>query len=370
MTKIRVLIVDDSVFMRQALVRILTNDKIEVIDIARNGKEGVEKTIDLKPDLVTMDIEMPVMNGIDALKEIMAKYPVPVIMVSTLTSEGADATMEALSSGAVDFITKRAGFREMDSLKDEVVSKVLALGLNPILKNQMIRRRLQTRFISQISSSTSKINENTKLNVAPVAIGTNKATNRKHGKIEIIGIGISTGGPNSLQELVKNLPENFETPILIAQHMPAYFTKSLANRLNNLTNLTVKEAESDEFVNKKTIYIAQGGRHLIVKKNYRLYLTDEPAGLLYKPSVDTLINSIAETYSNRALGIIMTGMGHDGLEGIGNLVKKGGYAIAQEPDSCVISGMPKSIIDACLQDEIQSLSNIAARITEICGYNI
>ena len=365
MAKIRVLIVDDSVFMRQALVRILSNDNIEVIDIARNGREGVEKTISLKPDVVTMDIEMPVMNGIDALKEIMSTYPVPVIMVSTLTSEGADATLDALSNGAVDFITKRAGFREMDSLKDEVVSKVLALGLNPMLKNQMIRRRLQTRFASQNPAQT-KISDIAKSNLPQNPTGFNKILNRKPGKIEIIGIGISTGGPNSLQEFVKGLPESFETPILIAQHMPAYFTKSLANRLNNLTNLTVKEAESDEIINKRTIYIAQGGKHLIAKKNLRIYLTDEPPGLLYKPSVDTLINSIADTYGSRALGIIMTGMGHDGLEGIGNIVRRGGYAIAQDPDSCVISGMPKSIIDANLQDEIQPLSNMAARVSEIC----
>ena len=363
MTPIKVLVVDDSVFMRQAISKIISCDQIRVIDTAKNGREGVDKVIALNPDVVTMDIEMPEMTGLDALKEIMNTHPVPVIMVSTLTSEGANATIEALSNGAVDFITKKSAFREMDSIKDELVNKIKTIGFNNSLKRLLIRNRFikNKSVINQLNGEPATV-------TSPLILK-KKKPRPKPGAIKLVSIGISTGGPNSLNELIRSLPENFRTPVLIAQHMPAFFTKSLAERLNSITNITIKEAEQDEQILPATIYIAQGGKHLSAKKNFRLQISEQPPNLLYKPSVDVLMDSVADVYGSHVLGIIMTGMGHDGTEGIRTLQSAGGYAIAQDPDSCVISGMPKSIIDAGLADEIVTLSNLGKTISEICRQN-
>ncbi|MGA2297106.1 MAG: chemotaxis response regulator protein-glutamate methylesterase [FCB group bacterium] len=375
MEPVRLLIVDDSIFMRQTLVKLLSCDDINVIDTAKNGKEGIEKIIKLEPDVVTLDIEMPIMNGLEALKEIMRIHPVPVIMVSTLTIEGAETTVEALSNGAIDFIAKKAAFGELIQIKDELISKILEIGRNSVLKNMLLRKRLLTR--KSIPNELEDSNRQGKAYFIAknfLNIGKSKANdysirrnNRPGGyDIDIIGIGISTGGPNSLHEMIKELPANLKTPILIAQHMPPNFTKSLAVRLNSLTELTVKEAEENEKICPGTIYIAQGGRHMSVARNNRINISDLPPDLLYKPSVDVLMSSISDIFGRRAIGIIMTGMGHDGLEGIRKLSKTGGYIIAQEPDSCVISGMPKSIIDAGLADEIQPLNFMADTISGIC----
>ncbi|HPI19972.1 MAG TPA: chemotaxis response regulator protein-glutamate methylesterase [Candidatus Kapabacteria bacterium] len=370
MVKVRVLVVEDSFFMRQAIVRILNHPDIEVIDTAKNGKEAVEKVLELKPDVVTMDIEMPVMNGLDALKEIMSKYPTPVIMFSTLTSEGADTTVEALSEGAVDFIAKRPAFQEMDSLRDEVLNKVLSIGKNDNLKNQLIRMRLLRRMSSNTPKSntisfTHQIASKSKANETSKTNKSNKPR-PKANEIGIIGIGISTGGPKTLNELLVNLPENISVPIVIVQHMPPKFTKSLAQRLDSTCKIKVKEAEEGDKLFSGTVFIIPGGFQVIITKKLSIELIEENS-YLFKPSVDYMFDSIIKVYGKSALGIIMTGMGNDGQKSFEKLHSIGGYVIAQSPESCTIAGMPKSVIDAGAADEILNVNEISNFIKEIFG---
>lgn len=359
--KIKLLIVDDSVFMRQALSKIFSQPDIEIVGLARNGKEAVQMAAELSPDVITMDIEMPVMNGLDALREIMKSNPVPVLMVSTLTSEGADATLEALSLGAVDFITKKNNFTEMGSLKDELLEKVRNIAHNSEVKNRLIRRRLLQRF----QESKPKV-------VLPKETPTGSSTQfellsrqkPRPEEIDVVGIGISTGGPAALQEVFSQLPGSLPFPILIVQHMPPLFTKSLANRLNSLSNVNVKEAENMDTLQDGWAYIAPGGMQMTVNRQGRIVISTEP-NTLFKPSADVMFKSVAEIFGSHSVGIIMTGMGNDGTEGLRLISEKGGYVIAQSPDSCVVAGMPGSVINAKIANEIVPLKEIPSVISEL-----
>ena len=362
--KIRVLVIDDSVVMRHAISKLINCDDIEVIETACNGKEGVEKAISLHPDVITMDIEMPVMNGIEALREIMHNQPIPVIMVSTLTTEGADATLEALSIGAVDFITKRAALREIDSMKDELISKIISIGKNNNLKNQLIRKRLlrkikseRKELISEIEPHERKEDNNFK--------NLKNRTRPNFKDISVIIIGISTGGPNALHELLTKLPENLTSPILIAQHMPPYFTKSLAQRLNSFCKLNVKEAEDNEYVRAGFVYIAPGGKQMKLTRHNKIEIIEEYEEQLYHPSVDVLLNSAINSVGNNTLAIMMTGMGNDGSTAMKHLSDIGGYILVQDPETCIVSGMVGAEIKLGAADEILSINGIADAIINI-----
>lgn len=376
MKPIKVLVVDDSVFMRRTISKIITCDEIEVIGTASNGKDAIEQVKLLEPDLVTLDIEMPIMNGLESLKEIMIQCPLPVLMLSTLTHEGASSTLEALNIGAVDFITKKAAFTEMSGLKEELIGKILEIGRNSSLKQQIRRKSQLLQIKRNITNETQS--ESLALNLTKkIAENQRRSTNiskplngRKRPKandIKIIGLGVSTGGPVALHEFLLHLPSNLPVSILIAQHMPPYFTKSLAERLDNLSQLSIKEAENGEKIIPGRVYIAPGGRQMTVNKRGSIIIGDEPSDELYKPSVNVLINSIANVYKNNALGIIMTGMGHDGKIGLKALHDAGGYIFAQDIDSCVVAGMPKSVIDLGVADEIHALGDLAEAVSSIFG---
>ncbi|MGB9852089.1 MAG: protein-glutamate methylesterase/protein-glutamine glutaminase [Candidatus Kapaibacteriota bacterium] len=360
--KIKLLIVDDSIFMRQALSKIFSQPDIEIVGLARNGREAVQMAAELSPDIITMDIEMPVMNGLEALREIMKTNPIPVLMVSTLTSEGADATLEALSLGAVDFITKKSNFTEMNSLKDELLSKVRNIAQNSDIKNRLIRRKLlqklqETHHKKQLPPSERESVETTTTGIIP-------KQRPKPEEIDVVGIGISTGGPAALQEVFTQLPSGLQFPILIVQHMPPLFTKSLANRLNSLSQLTVKEAENMDVLQDGFVYIAPGGMQMTINKQGRIVISSEP-NTLFKPSADVMFKSVAEVFGSHTVGIIMTGMGNDGTEGLRLVSEKGGYVIAQSPDSCVVAGMPGSVISAKIANEIVPLKEIPKVISEL-----
>lgn len=361
--KIKVLVVDDSFFIRQAITKMLESEGFEVIDTARNGKEAVEKALTLKPDVITMDIEMPVMTGLEAVKEIMNTFPIPIIMVSTLTTDGAEATIEALSLGAIDFIAKKPAFKEAESIKDELIQKVRTIGSSSELKNQFIRKRLLRRMQGKQQVEVSpQIDVQEKIEKPHIPEIKQRPS---QDDIKVIGIGISTGGPNALQEFIPKISASIPVPILIVQHMPPYFTNSLAKRLDSMSNITVKEAEDNETLRAGTAYIAQGGKHLIVNKFGKTIISDEPRHYLFKPSVDVLFYSLAENYGKKTLGIIMTGMGNDGQKGLAVVKNKGGYVIAQSPESCVIDGMPQSVIKANLADEILPLNALGETINSL-----
>jgi two-component system chemotaxis response regulator CheB len=361
MKKIRVLVVDDSFFMRKAITKIISNDEIEVIDTAENGQEAIKKNRELHPDLITMDVEMPVMNGIDALKEIMRVKPTPVIMLSTITTEGANLTVEALSLGAMDFITKKNAFKEMDSIKDELVSKILNVSRNSDVKNQVLRRT--SLLLNKRKGVTTQQNAPTEKSKSTTS---NKTVRRpKSNDVDIILIGISTGGPVALMDVIPKLDANINKPILIAQHMPPHFTKSLAQRLDQHSKLNVKEADDDDRILPGNVYIAPGGLQTRVRRNGKLQINDDPPNELYKPSVNVLLDSATDIYGKRTLCFIMTGMGKDGADACERLKQKNGFVVAQKPETCVVPGMPSAVISKDLQDEIISLNNIPNYLNSI-----
>jgi len=356
MNKIRVLIVDDSAFMRKSLEILLAKDsEIEVVGFGKNGKEGVEKAKELKPDVITLDIEMPIMDGLTALEIIMKEAPTSVIMISSLTTEGADATMKALQLGAIDFIPKDMSYISVDikNIKVGLIDKIHAIG----------RKKSIISNINRLKGIRVKGKEVAK----PRYVSSDTILRTK--RFEAIALGISTGGPLSLQQVIPMISEKINLPMIIVQHMPPKFTKSLANRLHSMSKVNVKEAEHGEILQRGTVYVAQGGFHITFKKEglgkVRTILSEEPSNTLHRPSVDIMMSAAANTWGDRTLGIIMTGMGKDGLEGAKLLKSKKGVLIAQDEDSSVVWGMPKAVFDSGLTDIVAPLEKIGELINKV-----
>jgi len=340
---INVLIVDDSAFMRNTLSGMLSSDpEIKIIGTARDGIEAIEKTASLKPDIITMDVDMPRMDGIEALKHIMAKTPVPVLMVSSLTTEGAKITLDALDIGAVDFIPKNLSDLSINivNIKDVLIEKIKHIGRRGIVLQR--KRFLKTHEPPKPSKHSSS------------------------GRISIVVIGSSTGGPKALQNIITKLPKDFSVPVVIAQHMPPNFTGPFAERLNQLSNVEVKEAEEGESIRKGTVFIAPGRGHMrIVRKgimNTVISISEKREDYIYRPSVDALMLSVAENFSSHALGVILTGMGNDGEKGMRAIKNAGGKTIAESEDTCIVYGMPRAVIEAGLADKIVPVDEIAGEI--------
>lgn len=368
----KALVVDDSAFMRKLISDFLSgHPNIEVIGTARNGKEAVEKVQTLKPDVVTMDVEMPIMNGLEALKEIMDKHPVPIVMLSSTTKIGAENTILAMEYGAVDFVAKPGGAISLNlhEVQGEIVEKVIAaLGVRmSTLTQKMPSQRLSTTIVPKVASKPVESPSSESLS-RPV-MSRPKIKISKIGKMFVI-IGTSTGGPRALQEVLTGLPASIGVPILIVQHMPPGFTKSLADRLDGLCNIHVKEAEDGELLENGTAYIAPGGKHLKMKKsgvNYFVKLDAvDPPRMGHRPSVDVLLESAAESADVNYLTVIMTGMGYDGKVGMEVLRRNGRtVTIAESAKTSVVYGMPKAVKEAGLTDEVVDLHNISETIMEI-----
>jgi two-component system chemotaxis response regulator CheB len=332
--------------MRKAISTMLKNDpQIEVVAVARDGEEGLEMVRKYDPDVVTMDIEMPKMDGLTALKHIMMEMPRPVIMVSSLTTEGAEATLKAMEYGAVDFIPKQFSMVSLEIVKieEELRSKVKSVA----------RRKNKLRVFRRVKKRTS--------------VCISKKVERKKGTLvrDIVAVGVSTGGPPVVQKILSELPANFPACILIAQHMPGSFTGPFARRLNEASQLTVKEAENGDVIKPGHVFVAPGGKHLKIDQKVSridVVVSQEPRDALYKPSADVLISSVAQGVGKRGLGVILTGMGHDGLIGIRELKQKGGKAIAQNEESCVVYGMPKAIVEENLADVVTDVDHMAETI--------
>ncbi len=345
---IKVLIVDDSAFMRNALSNMLSSDpEIKIVGTARDGLEALEKVASLNPDIVTMDVEMPRMDGITALRHIMEKNPVPVIMVSSITTEGAKVTLDALDLGAVDFIPKNLSDLSINIVK---IREILTDKIKHIARKGIVKRHIRPV-------------------TAPKAVEISKSMPvRTTGerRINLVSIGTSTGGPKALQEIIPKLPKDFPTPIVIAQHMPPNFTGPFAERLNQLSQITVKEAEEGESLKNGVAYIAPGRGHMRVKRprgvETVITISEGKEEFIYRPSVDALMFSVAEFFPGRALGVILTGMGNDGLKGLTELKKTGGRIFAQNEETCVVYGMPKAIVDAGIADKVLSLEEMAGEI--------
>jgi two-component system chemotaxis response regulator CheB len=353
--KIKVLIIDDSAFMRKSLSLMLASDpEIEVIGTARDGFEGIELTKRLSPDLITLDVEMPKMDGITALQKIMAENPTPVIMVSSLTTDGADATIKALELGAIDFIPKETSFVSVNivKIKEDLLQKVKLIVRQKELKERLNRLRgIKQKYTAETSKVPSDIEKLPERNYKAIAIG------------------ISTGGPLSLQKIIPKLSKNINCPIFVVQHMPPKFTRSLAERLNGMCSLEVKEAENADIVRSGVIYIAPGGFHMIIENGsvgiIRTKITEEPVNTLHRPSVDIMMSSVIRIYGKNTLGIIMTGMGKDGFDAVKELKNIGGVSLAQDEESCVVYGMPRAIIEGKLADLVAPLEKIPELINMV-----
>lgn len=344
MSKIRVLIVDDSAFMRRVIKQMLETDpEIQAVGTARDGQEGVEMALSLNPDVITMDVEMPRMDGLEAIEIIMEQLPTPIIVVSSLTHEGAKATFNALDKGAADYISKNLTTSAFDMMKiqGDLISKVKAIARK---KNRLLGIR---RFKKP----------------EPLAVPKKGFATQK---ISFVAIGASTGGPRAVQEVLSHLPGDLTTPMLVAVHMPKAFTGAFAERLNGLTELSVKEAEEGERISPGRVLLAPGGVQTRVKRkgltDYFIEISDLPNDSIYKPSVDISMKSVADCYPGRAMGVILTGMGHDGRDGMRMIKEKGGKTIAQNEETCTVYGMPRAVVEAGLADKVAPLDRIAGEI--------
>ncbi len=353
--KIRVLVVDDSIISRKYLSRILEESgKIKVIDTAKDGEEAIEKIKKLNPDVVTLDVEMPRLNGIEALKIIMKECPVPVVMVSSLTKDGAKETLESLRLGAVDYISKTdvLSFKEAaKEARELLIEKIVAA------KDARIRGR---RLRPARTTPTVEAKEET-----PIVSSTHKKKLEKMD-IKVVAIAASTGGPVALEKVFSMLPL-LGVPVMIVQHMPKTFTGVFANSLSKVSKIKVKEAEDGEELRPNQGYLAPGGMQMTASKSgsrYIVRVSDEPK-TIYTPNADVMFTSVAEVFGDKALCVIMTGMGDDGFRGLQKVKAAGGTIIAQDKDSCVVWGMPRKPTQTGLADFVVPLDEIAPTISKI-----
>ena len=374
----KVLVVDDSSFFRRRVTDILNKDpKLNVIDVAVNGKEAVEKAMLLKPDVITMDIEMPVLNGIDAVKQIMAKSPTAILMFSSLTHQGAKATLDALDAGALDFLPKK--FSEIAKNTDEAGSllrqRVVEIARKPgFTKPRTANQTGTTRPPLQKNRLTTSFTKASTLSTPSFASTAKdrKTLNRSSGKeYKLLAIGTSTGGPVALQKILVKLEQNFPLPIIIVQHMPAAFTAAFASRLNTLCKISIKEAADGDILKPGCAYLAPGGRQMIItgsESSAKIkILDDDSPKITFKPSVDISFGSAAKTFSGKVLGVILTGMGSDGKEGSRMLKAKGSTIWSQDEQSCVVYGMPQAIDKAGLSELSLPLDSMAASLIKEVG---
>ncbi|MDD0974592.1 protein-glutamate methylesterase/protein-glutamine glutaminase [Pseudomonas fontis] len=369
---VKVLVVDDSGFFRRRVSEILSADPtIQVVGTATNGKEAIDQALSLKPDVITMDYEMPMMDGITAVRHIMQRCPTPVLMFSSLTHEGARVTLDALDAGAVDYLPKN--FEDI-SRNPEKVKQMLCEKVHTI-------SRSNRRFSSYASAPaatpapTAQPSLNSLSTPSPArtpapaparAAAPVHSPAPKRKSYKLLAIGTSTGGPVALQRVLTQLPANFPAPIVLIQHMPAAFTKAFAERLDKLCKISVKEAEDGDVLRPGLALLAPGGKQMMVDARGTVKILPGDERLNYKPCVDITFGSAAKSYGDKVLAVVLTGMGADGREGA-RLLKQGGSQVwAQDEASCVIYGMPMAIVKANLADAVYGLDDIGRHLVEAC----
>jgi two-component system chemotaxis response regulator CheB len=380
---VKVLVVDDSGFFRRRVSEILSSDPtIQVVGTATNGKEAIEQALALKPDVITMDYEMPMMDGITAVRHIMQRCPTPVLMFSSLTHEGARVTLDALDAGAVDFLPKN--FEDI-SRNPEKVKQMLCEKVHSISRSN---RRFSgygsapaapapapsAAAVAPRSASAALSPSRPPPAAAPVRAAasashhhTASSATPKRKAYKLVAIGTSTGGPVALQRVLTQLPANFPAPIVLIQHMPAAFTKAFAERLDKLCRISVKEAEDGDILRPGLALLAPGGKQMMVDGRGAVKILPGDERLNYKPCVDITFGSAAKSYNDKVLAVVLTGMGADGREGARLLKQSGSQIWAQDEASCVIYGMPMAIVKAELADAVYSLDDIGRHLVEACS---
>lgn len=373
---VKVLVVDDSGFFRRRVSEILSADSnIQVVGTATNGKEAIDQALALKPDVITMDYEMPMMDGITAVRHIMQRCPTPVLMFSSLTHEGARVTLDALDAGAVDFLPKNFEdiSRNPEKVKQLLCEKILSISRSNRRVSAYsapapapVAAPAPTPAPSSVSSygSSAPARPTPLPTRAPAHAPSSPAPKRKAYKL--VAIGTSTGGPVALQRVLTQLPANFPAPIVLIQHMPAAFTKAFAERLDKLCRISVKEAEDGDILRPGLALLAPGGKQMMIDGRGAVKILPGDERLNYKPCVDITFGSAAKSYGDKVLAVVLTGMGADGREGA-RLLKQGGSSIwAQDEASCVIYGMPMAIVKAELADAVYGLDDIGKHLVEAC----
>jgi two-component system chemotaxis response regulator CheB len=355
----KVLIVDDSPFMRKALERMLQAPDIVVVGSARDGLDALEKIPLLNPDIVTLAIEMPRLDGLGCLKRIMAEMPRAVLMVSSLTQEGAQVTLEALAAGAVDFIGKESSLASASILQiqQDLQEKVRKLARSPRFRSSRPALPAPSPLLGQPRPS---LIPHAAIPLPPQAVARVGAIGGPMA--ELLAIGCSTGGPKALQDLLPALPRTLPVPCLVVQHMPASFTGAFAERLNSICQVEVKEAQHGEVARPGVVYIAPGGQHLLYHQRGlggTLELSAEPSTSLHRPSVDIMFQSIADSCNRQVLAMILTGMGADGARGMAALKAKGAHTLAEAEESCVVYGMPRAAFERGCVDQVAPLGDMA-----------
>ena len=348
--QIRVLIVDDSAFMRTALSQMVASDPdLWVVGTASNGNDAMQRIPSLDPDVITLDVEMQGLDGLKTLNRIMAEFPRPVIMVSAVTVKDADATFNALQAGAFDYVPKQLSPASLDilHLRDGLIAKIKAAA--------------ESRRVSQPQVLSRK---------PPLAV---ELPRREVSQFTpaIVALGISTGGPKALQDILPVLPADLPVPILVVQHMPHGFTAPFAKRLNSLSAVSICEAAHGDLVRPGVVYIAPSGSHMTVdrsKSRTVICLSDQPENQVHIPSVDVMMQSVAATFHSLAMGVIMTGMGSDGAQGMNAIRREGGFTLGQDEGSCAVYGMPRVCAEMGILDRIVPLSQIPHEIMQATRY--
>lgn len=353
MKKTRVLVVDDSAFNRRTISEMLEKSpNIEVVGTASDGEDGLKKAFSLKPDIITADLEMPVMNGFTFLRILMSRMPIPVIVVS---SRDDDANVfKALEFGAVDFLSKPTAriSKDLLTIEKEIISKVRMVSE---LRMDNLKKRVELK-----KSATKDLKKESKYIVS-----------EERGIYEILAIGSSTGGPPALQSIFTSLPKDFPLSVVVSQHMPPGFTRAFADRLNRMTNLDVKEAEAGDKIARGRVLIAPGGTHMTFFKDGEDTLVNiNPKSIndVYAPSVDKMFSSVSEHYENKSIGLVLTGMGADGKKGVIALKGSGGYVMAESEETAIVYGMPKEAVKTGKVDKILPLEKIPNEIINLCQY--
>ncbi|EKT4465805.1 chemotaxis response regulator protein-glutamate methylesterase [Pseudomonas putida] len=373
---VKVLVVDDSGFFRRRVSEILSADPtIQVVGTATNGKEAIDQALALRPDVITMDYEMPMMDGITAVRHIMQRCPTPVLMFSSLTHEGARVTLDALDAGAVDYLPKN--FEDISRNPDKV-RQLLCEKVHTLSRSNRRFGGYATAITTPAPASASHAPASSLGSAAPArsavaaapvtrsAAGSSHAPAPKRKPYKLVAIGTSTGGPVALQRVLTQLPASFPAPIVLIQHMPAAFTKAFAERLDKLCRISVKEAEDGDVLRPGLALLAPGGKQMMVDGRGTVKILPGDERLNYKPCVDITFGSAAKSYGDKVLSVVLTGMGADGREGA-RLLKQGGSTVwAQDEASCVIYGMPMAIVKANLADAVYSLDEIGKHLVEAC----
>jgi two-component system chemotaxis response regulator CheB len=373
---VKVLVVDDSGFFRRRVSEILSADpNIQVVGTATNGKEAIDQALALKPDVITMDYEMPMMDGITAVRHIMQRCPTPVLMFSSLTHEGARVTLDALDAGAVDFLPKNFEdiSRNPEKVKQLLCEKILSISRS---NRRVSSYNAPAPVVAPTPTPSSATAYGSSAPVrpapapapipirAPAHAPSSPAPKRKAYKL--VAIGTSTGGPVALQRVLTQLPANFPAPIVLVQHMPAAFTKAFAERLDKLCRISVKEAEDGDILRPGLALLAPGGKQMMIDGRGAVKILPGDERLNYKPCVDITFGSAAKSYGDKVLAVVLTGMGADGREGARLLKQSGSSIWAQDEASCVIYGMPMAIVKAELADAVYALDDIGRHIVEAC----